>query len=98
QEALTELAELSHRLLDFSALARAETRELRVRPFDPKRHEVAEAILIANVEHAHTAPRNLVFVRGTNATSGGAERLRVRALAVDKLVIREHEMRTLAHV
>ena len=50
------------------------------------------------VEHAHAAPRDLVLVRRADAAARRADRLARRALAVDELVIRQHEMRAVAHV
>ena len=58
----------------------------------------AQAVAIAQVEHADAAARDLVLVRRADAAPRRAERLRVRALRVDELVIRQHEVRAIAHV
>ncbi len=53
---------------------------------------------MAEIEHAHAATRDLVLVRGSNAASRGADRLACRALPVNELVIRQHEVRAVAHI
>ena len=53
---------------------------------------------MAQVEHAHAAARDLVLVRRPDAATRRADRLARRALAVDQLVIRQHEVRAVAHV
>ncbi len=50
------------------------------------------------VEHAHAAARDLVLVRRPDAAPGRADRLARRALAVHELVVRQHEVRAVAHV
>ena len=53
---------------------------------------------MTQVEHAHAATRDLVLIGGPDAAPRRADCLARRALAVDELVIRQHEMRPVAHV
>src|SRR5450755_4726674 len=53
---------------------------------------------MTKVEHAHAATRDLVLIGWPDAAPRRADRLARRALAVDELVIRQHQMRPVAHV
>jgi hypothetical protein len=64
----------------------------------PTSTRFSEALRVAQVEHAHAAPRDLVLVRRADPAPGRPDRLARRALRVDELVMREHEVRALAHV
>ena len=85
----------------FAASPRFSTshrRELHVGALHAGRDELAQPIAVSQIEHANTASRDFVFVRRPNPAPRCAERLRVRALAVEQLVVRQHEVRAIAHV
>ena len=64
----------------------------------PLLHELAQPLGMSQIEHAHAAPRDLVLVRRPDAAPRRADRLARGARAVHQLVIRQHEVRALAHV
>src|SRR5262245_11729346 len=53
---------------------------------------------MAQIEHTHSTPGNLVLVAWADAAPRGAYRGARRALAVDELVVREHEVGAVADV
>jgi hypothetical protein len=65
---------------------------------DPTLHERPEALRVPQVEHPHTAPRDLVLVRWSDAATGRADLLARRTLAVEQLVIRHDQMGAIAHI
>ncbi len=93
-----ETLEHLHGLFDARAHRAAERRELRVGVRDAAFHKLVQLFGMAQIEHAHAAARDLVLIGGPDAAAGGADRLARGALAVHELVVRQHEMRAVAHV
>jgi len=89
--------QLEHRL-DVDLRVGAAAGQASPRVFGALLHDLAQPLGMTQVEHAHAAPRDLVFVRRPDAAPGRADRLARRARAVHLLVIRQDEMRPLAHV
>src|SRR6476619_4591306 len=53
---------------------------------------------MTKVEHSNTASRDLVFVGGADAAASGSNFFARRAHAVHELVIREHQMCSIAYI
>ena len=84
--------------IPFSRDLRTAAFQQRIRPLDARRHEFAQPCGIAQVQHAHTAARDLVLVRHADAASSRTDRLARGARLVEQLVIRHHQVRALAHI
>ena len=84
--------------VDISARLAIHQRQTPIRIRDARFHQRAQPGGIAQIEHAHATPRDLVFIRRTNTATSRANRLARRAGTVHQLVVRHYEMRALADV
>jgi hypothetical protein len=90
QQSLGEPSDQRDDLVGVDASLAAEVLELSVRMLGAPLDEVAQSRRMSQVEHAHAAARDLVFVRWSDSTTRGADRRARRALAIDELVVRQH--------
>src|SRR5215210_7105519 len=87
-----EPLEHCNRRIDFRSLLHAERREKRVRMRDAFFYECSQTLRMSQIENAHPAPRNLVFIRGPNSTSGCSDLSARGAQRIDQLVKGKNEM------
>src|SRR5450759_2073209 len=97
EQSLREALQNSQRVVDVRAL-RARHRELDVGVRDSTLDQLSQPLRIPQVEDADPAPPKFVLVCRADPASRRADLLAGRALAVDQLVIRQHEMGAIAHI
>ena len=98
QQALTEPRQQREHRVHVHGRVGAAARQHAPRMLGALLHHVAQPLGMVEVEHAHAAPADLVLVRRPDAAPRRADRLARCARAVHCLVIRQHEVRALAHV
>src|SRR5438477_10487863 len=86
------------RRLQISAFLHTEGRELRVRVRNSTLDARTQPFRMPQVEHAHSASRNLVLVGWTDSASRCSDLFARRADRIDELVIRKNEMNAIAYV
>src|SRR5258706_3724669 len=84
--------------LEIGALLHTERSELRIRVRNPTLDARAQSFRMPQVEHAHSASRNLVLVSRTNPASRCPNLFARRAHRIDELVIWKNEMDAIADV
>src|ERR1700681_2414542 len=97
EQPVSELLENSKGVIDIGALG-AGHGQLDVGVCDSALDQLSQTLRIPQVEHADPAPSVLILVRWTNSTARGADLLARGALAVDQLVIGQHEVSAIAHI
>src|SRR6185437_11137576 len=98
KQSISQTAEQLENPLAVRPRAAAELGELCVGTHNAARHQFAQALGVSQVDDTNPPSGNLVFVRGADPASSRAKRLTVRTLAVDQLVVRQHEVRSVAHI
>jgi hypothetical protein len=98
KKTLGETLEHGDGLAAVHALVAAEPRELRFSVRRTLLHELTQSVAVSEIEDANSAASDFVLVRGADTAPRRTDRLARVAFGVDKLVVRKHEMRTVAHI
>src|SRR5438105_14772181 len=97
QQTLSELLQHAERVIDVGSLCSGRC-QLDVRVCDSALDQLSQTLRIAQVENAYPAAPKLVLIRRPNPAPGRPDFLARRALAIDKLVIRQDEVGAVADV
>src|SRR5450759_1956808 len=97
EQPLREPLQNSERVIDVGALG-TRHRELDVGVRDSALDQFSQPLRVPQVQDADPAAAKFVLVCRADPASRRADLLACRALAVDQLVIRQHEVRAIAHV
>src|SRR4051794_17164093 len=97
QQTTRESVQHVERVIHIRALG-SRGRELNVRVRNPALHELSQTFGISQVKHSYSAPPKLVLIRRADSPPGRTNLLACRALAINQLVVREHEVGAVAHV